>query len=203
MTEHFWDERYGKTSYAYGKAPNRYFKKFIDEQPPGKLLLPGEGEGRNAVYAARKGWQVVAIDQSAEGMKKAGILAKENNVSIDYRLADLATFPFQEGEFDAIALIFLHLPPDIRRVIHTKFIQSLVPGGYLMVEAFARDQLGRPSGGPPVRDLLYDELLLTLDFESLTMIERYETEEWLNEGQYHQGPAHIVRLLARKKHHLP
>lgn len=198
MATEFWDDRYGNNTYAYGKEPNRYFKKFIDEHTPGRLLLPGEGEGRNAIYAAARGWKVIAIDQSLEGMKKAGTLAKEHNVSIDYRLGDLSAFAFQNGEYDAIALIFLHLSPGIRPAVHKNFIRSLVPGGHLLVEAFSMDQLGRSSGGPPVRELLYDEALLARDFRPLEIIELYRTEELLDEGPFHQGPAEIVRLLARK-----
>ena len=198
MAKEFWDERYGNNTYAYGKEPNRYFKKFIDEHTPGRLLLPGEGEGRNAIYAAARGWKVMAIDQSLEGMKKAEMLAKEHNVNIDYRLGDLSAYAFQEGEYDAIALIFLHLSPEIRLSVHKNFIRSLAPGGHLIVEAFSVNQLGRLSGGPPVRELLYDESLLASDFKSLNIIELYHTEESLDEGPYHQGNAEIVRLLARK-----
>ena len=52
----FWDTRYAEIDFAYGKTPNTFFKDSIDKLTPGKLLLPADGEGRNAVYAATKGW---------------------------------------------------------------------------------------------------------------------------------------------------
>jgi hypothetical protein len=70
-----WNERYGADEYVYGKEPNGFLKEFIDNHPPGKILLPAEGEGRNAVYAASKGWEVTAFDFSEEGKKKALKLA--------------------------------------------------------------------------------------------------------------------------------
>jgi len=73
----FWNARYAAAEYAYGTEPNAFFKAQLDQLTPGRLLLPAEGEGRNAVYAAKKGWEVVAFDQSDAGQKKALKLAKE------------------------------------------------------------------------------------------------------------------------------
>lgn len=199
MVNDFWDSRYSKPDYAYGIKPNQYFKYFIDKHTPGKILLPGEGEGRNAVYAARKGWAVTAIDQSSEGKRKALKLAEKNRVSFTYRVENLLNDPFQPEQFDAVALIFLHLPPEIRLHIHRQFVKSLVPGGFLLIEAFSKDQLGRASGGPPEIELLYDQILLGEDFQQLNMLELYETEVILNEGLFHQGKASVVRLLGRKE----
>ena len=67
----FWDERYAEPDYVYGKAPNKYFKEKLDEIQRGKILFPAEGEGRNAVYAAKKGWRVSAFDISEKGKEKA------------------------------------------------------------------------------------------------------------------------------------
>jgi SAM-dependent methyltransferase len=198
MPNEFWDIRYSQPDYAYGIKPNAYFKYFIDHHLPGKVLLPGEGEGRNAVYAARKGWKVMAIDQSPEGKRKSEDLAEKNDVSFNYWVGNLLDYPFQADQFDAVALIFLHLPPDIRLHIHKQFINSLAPGGFLLVEAFSKGQLGRLSGGPQVNELLYDKMLLRQDFQPLEIMELYETEEWLDEGPFHQGQAALVRLMAQK-----
>lgn len=198
MKNSFWDERYGKDFYAYGTEPNRFFKKFIDPLPPGKILLPGEGEGRNAVYAAMKGWEVIAIDQSPEGKRKAEKLAREKQVSIAYSIIELTEFSFQPEEYDAIAMIFLHLSPEIRLSVHRNFVRSLKKGGHLLAEAFGKDQLGLSSGGPQVREMLYDEIILAQDFQQLEVIELYQTEEVLDEGPFHQGNAHLVRFIGRK-----
>ena len=71
----FWEIRYAEKQYAYGENPNVYFKEQLDKLKPGKILLPAEGEGRNAVYAAKQGWEVMAFDLSSEGKNKAEKLA--------------------------------------------------------------------------------------------------------------------------------
>jgi len=195
----FWDTRYSQPDYAYGINPNEYFKHFIDNHPPGKLLLPGEGEGRNAVYAARKGWDVTAVDQSSEGKRKAGELSEKYQVSFTYRVGNLINDSFQAEQYDAVALVFLHLPPEIRLYVHKKFAESLKPGGFLLAEVFSKDQLGRDSGGPQAIELLYDPILLGQDFRQLDILELYKTEVFLEEGPFHQGLASVVRFLGRKK----
>lgn len=198
MSSEFWDDRYGDSEYAYGTDPNVYFKSFIDSNTPGKLLLPGEGEGRNAVYAALKGWEVYAVDQSRAGMDKAKKLAEINNVKIDYQVQDLSSYEPDIDAYDAIALIFLHLPPQVREGVHQKLTSMLIPGGLLLVEAFSKAQLGRKTGGPPVLEMLYDEEVLRNDFSDLNILELYETIQDYTEGPYHQGEAAVIRMIARK-----
>ena len=86
----FWNDRYGRAEYAYGKEPNVFFKEQLDQLQPGKILLPAEGEGRNAVYAAEKGWQASAYDWSENAYKKAMQLAEEKKVNIDYQICSLS-----------------------------------------------------------------------------------------------------------------
>ena len=198
MSTEFWDVRYSDTEYAYGTRPNVYFKSFIDNNMPGKIFLPGEGEGRNAVYAALMGWEVFAVDQSQAGMIKALQLAENNNVKIDYQVQDLISYDQDKEYYDAIALIFLHLPPQIREHIHRKFIEMLKPGGMLLIDAFNKAQLGRQTGGPPVLEMLYDEEILQNDFGELNILEINEKIEEYNEGSYHQGECAIIRMIARK-----
>ncbi|HTN67918.1 MAG TPA: hypothetical protein VLZ33_00485 [Dysgonamonadaceae bacterium] len=85
-----WDERYYSETYIYGTCPNAWFATKLDELTPGKLLLPAEGESRNAVYAPTKGWEVTSFDQSVEGRKKALKLATEREVKINYQIHDLS-----------------------------------------------------------------------------------------------------------------
>lgn len=84
----FWNQRYDEPEYAYGTQPNLFFKDQLDQLTPGKLLMPAEGEGRNAVYAAGKGWEVTAFDSSSSGQKKALRLAQEKKVTLNYLVAD-------------------------------------------------------------------------------------------------------------------
>lgn len=192
-----WDKRYANTEYIYGKEPNSYFKWFIDHHKKGSMLLPGEGEGRNAVYAASRGWEIHAIDYSIEAKKKALNLAREKGVDICYEnheISDLNT----NNRYDAIALIYLHLPSTDRILFHKKLQTLLNPGGYLLLEAFTKEQLKNNSGGPKNIDMLYEPREIKTDFKHLEIIELTQQEVQLEEGQHHQGTAHILRGLFRK-----
>ena len=103
-----WNERFSAEEFAYGEEPNLYLKEQLEKLPTGKILFGGEGEGRNAVFAARLGWDVSAFDISVEGKKKAQKLAEKNKVTLDYRVGELETLQFQSEEFDAVALIYAH-----------------------------------------------------------------------------------------------
>ena len=198
MSKEFWDQRYSEEGYAYGIEPNAYFKSFIDAHEEGRIFLPGEGEGRNAVYAARKGWEVTAVDQSTEARNKALKLANRYDVKINYEVLNLTEIGVGREDYDAVALVFVHLPPDMRSLIHHQLITWLKPGGCLIVESFHKNQLGRETGGPQVLELLYDEQMLREDFKDLQIIEIQEKLEIFDEGPYHQGKAAIIRLTAQR-----
>lgn len=195
----FWNERYAEEAYAYGKAPNEFFARQLGAAPAGgRLLLPCEGEGRNAVFAASQGWRVTAFDFSASGREKCQRLAQEQGVAVDYTVADAADYAYGSEVYDAVALIFVHLPAPLRTFVHRQVVAALKPGGRLIIEAFNPLQLGNTSGGPRTLDLLYTPELLAADFEGMEirLLETATTE--LAEGPYHTGRADVVRLLAQK-----
>lgn len=191
----FWNERYAQEDYAYGTAPNAFFKEILDSLPKGSVLLPADGEGRNAVYAAKSGHEVLAVDMSKSGREKALNLAKEQGVTIDYIVADLLTFT-TEQKFDVIALIYAHFPKALRKEIHQKLIQLLKPKGILIVEAFHPKQLNFSSGGPKNEDMLYSLDLLRKDFNEPEEIYAKELTILLDEGEHHQGEAAVTRFVA-------
>lgn len=195
----FWDARYAEEAYAYGTEPNTYFRQQLDALPPGRLLLLAEGEGRNAVYAAKCGWEVTAVDFSDEGRSKALRLAVSQRVRLQYRVADLTALSWQQaGYYDAVGLIYAHFSPVDRQAIHAAAAASLAPGGHLLLEAFSPRQLGLPSGGPKSAELLYEPATLATDFAGLTLLENHELGVVLHEGSFHAGPANVVRLLATR-----
>ncbi len=194
----FWDSRFAAAEYVYGTAPNIYFKQCIDGLQPGTILVPGAGEGRDAVYTATKGWQVAAIDLSIKGKEKAMALAANQNVQIDYQIADAAEYT-TNMQFDAIGMIYFHLPPEVRIPFHQKAIAMLKPGGMLFIEVFTPDQLTNGSSfGPKDASMLYTSALLAEDFAGLDILENQELEVILDEGPNHQGRSNIIRLKAIK-----
>ncbi len=194
----FWDERFGMDKYIYGTEPNVFFKTHLDVLPPGKILLPAEGEGRNAVYAARQGWEVHALDFSEQGLAKALQLAKQYGVSINYEIADVAQYNTDE-RFDVVAFLFMHQAADQRKAIFRRYLDFLKPGGRVIIEVFNKKQLGLPSGGPKNLDYLIDaselaEIFADLD---LQLLEEVETE--LNEGDHHSGLGRTSRMIGVKR----
>ncbi len=203
MTQDFWNERYSREEYVYGEEPNEYLKQQLGEFPPGKILFPLEGEGRNAVYAAGIGWQADAFDMSTEGKRKAGLLAQKKGVQIDYRIGELSALSYEEGAYDAMALIFAHFPADKKEAYHSRLNSYLKKGGIVILEAFSKKQLeysavNPAAGGPRDETMLYNEEELRTYFKDFDIIELYETDTELNEGNFHKGMSAVIRLTARK-----
>ena len=194
----FWDERYSSAEFIYGTEPNKFFKSEVDKMNPGRILLLGEGEGRNAVYAALQGWKVYAVDFSNKAREKALKLAQENKVDINYEVVDLSNYIIQKDYYDAIAIIFLHLKPEIRTNIHTQVNDSLLSNGKLILEVFDKEQLGKSTGGPQSLEMLYSIEELEKDFVNMK-IELLEKKYInLDEGEKHSGEAVVLRLIAEK-----
>jgi len=196
--KNFWNERYSEKEYVYGVVPNVFLAEQLKNLKPGKIILPCEGEGRNAVYAASLGWEVHAFDSSEVGREKALQLAKEKGVSINYAVDDATTINYAENSVDVVAFIYAHFPATIRKQIHQKAITWLKPGGKLILEAFNPQQLQYNSGGPKDLSMLYTEDMMKEDFTSLNidLIQNLTTE--LNEGKYHKGKASIIRVVGTK-----
>ena len=135
----FWDERYSSIGFVYDTEPNIFFKDELDKLQTGNILLLGEGEGRNAVHAATQGWEVDAVDFSTIGKEKALKLADENDVKINYEVVNLSDYTLKLKDYDAIAIVYLHLKPKIRSEIHSQVFNSLKFNGILILEVFEKD----------------------------------------------------------------
>ncbi|MDO9256577.1 MAG: class I SAM-dependent methyltransferase [Bacteroidales bacterium] len=193
-----WDERYARQEYIYGTEPNSFLKEKLSELKPGRILLPAEGEGRNAVYAATLGWQAEAFDQSEEAKRKALKLAEHNNVQIVYSIQSLDDWNPEPDQYDCIVLIFVHLPEELRKRVHQSAIKALKPGGIIILEAFTVNQLSRSTGGPKAPELLFTSDQIKSDFGSLSEPQILEIQAILDEGPLHQGVADVVRLTGYK-----
>lgn len=199
----FWDERYSQKEYVYGTEPNEFFRIQLPLLEPKNILLPAEGEGRNAVYAARLGWNVHAFDQSVEGQKKALALAALNNVNITYEITDVLTARLPHHHFDAIGLFYAHFPAHQREQIHTQFLSSLRPNGIIIFEAYSTEQIRYQeqyrSGGPEQKELLFTVNDIEHLFPNCDFLLLEQKEILLTEGAFHNGKASVVRCVARKR----
>lgn len=202
--DHFWNQRYREKEYAYGMVPNEFFKSQILKINTGKILFPAEGEGRNAVYAAQKGWQVTAFDASIEAKKKAEILAFNNKVQMKYDLGSVEEINYEPESFDAIALIFTHFPKENREKYYRKISSYLKSGGILIIECFSekhiRNQQENPNaGGPKEASMLCSLEETKKELPDFNFLMAEEAEIILNEGLYHIGKANVIRMVAEKK----
>jgi SAM-dependent methyltransferase len=195
----FWDDKFGPDRLAYGSAPNAFLAEHVDAFPSnGEVLSLGEGEGRNAVFLAERGLRVTAVDASPRGLEKLGQLAAARGVTVTAIAHDLAAFALGDRRWDGIYNIYCHLPPGLRTELYGRIQRALRPGGVFLTEQFAKDQLQFKSGGP--KD---ENLLLSLDefqqaFSGYEVAYAAAEKTTLDEGPLHQGPASVVRFIARK-----
>jgi 2-polyprenyl-3-methyl-5-hydroxy-6-metoxy-1,4-benzoquinol methylase len=199
----FWDDRYGESGYAYGTAPNQFLTEQQHRFKSGmKTLVVGDGEGRNGVWLATQGLDVLSIDLSPVGLEKARSLASQHQVPIQTQCADLTAWNWVENTYDLIVSIYVHFAPEVRQQIHRSMLKVLKPGGSIVLEAFNLEQLQYQreydSGGPAIQEMLYHPEMLREDFAGGEIVELTETVTELDEGRYHEGKASVIRLILQK-----
>ncbi len=194
-----WDERYSTEEYAYGKNPNDFLEENYKTIPKGKVLCLAEGEGRNAVFLARQGYTVTAVDSSQVGLGKAKKLAEEHGVTIELIHADLADFDLGESKWDGIVSIFCPFPLALRKEVHKKIITGLKPNGVFLVEAYTPDQVKYRTGGGKSVDVMTSKESLIDQLDGLNFIHLIELERKVIEGKYHTGLAAVVQAIALKE----
>ena len=166
--------------------------------------MPADGEGRNGVFAATLGWKVDAFDISTEGKRKAELLADKHMVNIHYVIGACGQITFPENSFDAIALIYMHLPPAFMAECHRQLVEYLKPGGVIIFEGYSKKhvayQHANPTaGGPRDIDMLFDIAQIQREFPSISFTSLSEEEIDLQEGQFHEGKAMVIRFTGKKK----
>ncbi len=194
-----WDERFSQAEPVYGEAPNAFVAaQAFRFQRDMKLLVPGDGYGRNGVWLARQGFQVHTVDLSPVGVARAHKSAQTSGVTMTIEQADLATWSWPVEQFDGVLSIYLHLPPDLRPSVHAAILRATKPGGLIILEAFSPAQLKFSSGGPKQVELLYTAAMLQRDFAPAVALELEEKELVVAEGHMHSGPAAVVRAIFQK-----
>lgn len=193
-----WDERFGVDEYVYGKEPNLFLKQNVNVIPQGKILCVADGEGRNGVWLAKKGYDVTSIDFSPNAIEKTNRLAQESDVSIITVCADLLDYDFGKNQYDGIVSIYSHFKIDDAKTLHEKYYEALKSNGIIFIEAFAKEQLPLQTGGPKDIDLLYDIKSISVTFPQMETIELRKDVIWLHEGELHDGKAVVVRAILKK-----
>lgn len=199
MSSIFWDERYAGDELVYGAAPNEFLASMADRLPSnGQALDIAAGEGRNALYLASRGLDVLAMDQSAVGMQKAERLAQQRGLRLRTQAIDLQDFKPAPNSFDVVSSIFVHLPRELRAAVHKRVQSWLKPGGVFLLEAYAPDQIWRDTGGPKDPSLLAPLEVIVAELDGLEIEHQAALVRNVTEGRFHTGDASVVQVLARK-----
>lgn len=191
-----WDERYNVEEYAYGTKPNQFLEENVNHIPKGKVLSLAEGEGRNAIFLAQQGYSVTAVDASIVGLNKAGKLAAENGVVVEFIHADLADYDLGENKWDGIVSIFCPLPSALRKQLYKKVEAGLKRNGVFLLEAFTPEQLKHGTGGGKSADVMQSKESLSLELSGLKFKHLMELEREVIEGIYHTGTSAVVQAIA-------
>ncbi|MCT4664778.1 MAG: class I SAM-dependent methyltransferase [Flavobacteriales bacterium] len=202
----FWNNRFDQEEYVYGLNPNSFLKQEIDKLKgqEGQILLPAEGEGRNALYCNQIGWKVSAFDISSVGKEKALKLHKKHQFEVDYRVGRfLEDIEYPPETFDAIGLCYAHFPPSIRGQYHKQLAKTVKKGAYIILEGFSKKHFElkktKPHlGGPKEEALMFSKEMMKKDFENFDFLTLVEEKISLNSGA-HQDEGWVIRMLAQKK----
>lgn len=193
-----WNGKFSRDGYLYGKKANSFiascYKNFSMSD---RVLCVGEGEGRNAIFLAKQGFEVAAIDASNVALEKLNTFAKEMEVHVDTRCIDLNEW-IPTKKYGAVVASYLHLPSSQKIEIFSKIESGLRHNGFFVIEVFSKNQLNHSSGGPKDEDLLYsiEDFQKALQHSIIHKLE--EVEVTLDEGKGHQGKASVIRVIAQR-----
>lgn len=195
-----WQQRYSEPSYLFGTAPSAFLASKAGLLPAnGTALAIADGEGRNGVFLAERGLDVLSVDFSPMAQEKARKLAAERGVTLRTQQADMTAWPWVDAAFDVVVGIFFQFatPPE-RAKIFAGIKRTLKPGGLLLLEGYGLKQLEYKTGGPSEAERLYTRALLQESFGDFASLEISEYDSELNEGDRHVGMSALVDLVGRK-----
>ena len=195
-----WDQRYGGEEYFYGTEPNAFLVSQHALLKPGmSCLAVADGEGRNGVWLAEQGLDVLSLDASPVAQAKARQLAQRRGVQMRFEQADLLAW--QSGErFDAVAAIFIQfVGPDLRPAQFANLEQHLKPGGLLLLQGYTPKQIEFKTGGPSQVENLYTEPMLRELCADMEILHLREHDSVIREGAGHNGLSALIDLVARKR----
>jgi SAM-dependent methyltransferase len=202
MDANAWDERYAASELVWSAGPNRFVAEELADLPPGTAVDLAAGEGRNAIWLARRGWSVTAVDFSQVALDKGRTLA--GDTALEWVCADATTWrPPQPVDLTVVA--YLQLPADQRRAAVRGAVESLAPGGTFLLVAHDSTNLTEGTGGPqdPAVLMTAEDVLADLDGLPLEVVRAERVAREVSPGDDHRGePARtawdcLVRVVRR------
>ncbi len=194
-----WDERYAGEEYFFGIEPNAFLVSQLHRLKPGMSCLAlADGEGRNGVWLAEQGLDVLSVDSSSVALDKARKLAQQRGMSVQFEQADLMQWDFGENKFDVVAAIFIQFaPPGLREQMFGRIKRCLKPGGLLLLQGYTPRQLEYGTGGPSQAENLYTETMLREAFADMDILHLCEHDDIIREGAGHSGMSALIDMVAR------
>jgi cyclopropane fatty-acyl-phospholipid synthase-like methyltransferase len=195
-----WDERYAGEQYHFGTEPNAFLVSQHGLLNPGmSCLAVADGEGRNGVWLAQQGMDVLSVDSSHVALEKAKKLAQQRGVTAKFELVDVASWDWGENRFDLVVAIFIQFaPPGMRENMFAHIRRCLKPGGLLLLQGYTPHQPQYGTGGPSQVENLYTEALLRKEFADMEILHLREHDDIIREGSGHSGMSALIDLVARK-----
>ena len=195
-----WETRFRAPDYVFGKEPNAFLKAHAHLLRPGQTALAiADGEGRNGVWLAEQGLDVLAVDFSAAALAKARALAAERGAKLHTEVADLTTWRWPSAAFDVVVAIFVQVVFAAERpAFFVNIKRALKPGGLVLMQGYRVEQLTYRTGGPPEAERLYTRGILEEAFGDMAALEIREHDTAINEGTAHVGMSALIDLVAKK-----
>ena len=195
-----WNKRFTSEDYLFGTDPNAFLAAQEHLLKSGqKALAIADGEGRNGVWLAEQGLDVLSIDFSPVALNKARKLARLRGVNLKTELADMETWAWAPDQFDIVAAIFIQFAnPELREVIFSGIRRTLLPGGLLLLQGYRPEQLQYGTGGPSCAENMYSAHLLENAFSEFDILRLAEHDSPIVEGQGHGGMSALIDFIARK-----
>jgi SAM-dependent methyltransferase len=196
-----WEDRYSAPGYVFGTAPNYFLAGCKPLLPKsGKVLVVADGEGRNGVWLAEQGLDVLSVDFSPAAQRKAAALARERGVQMKIVQADVHTWAYPDGAFDVVVEIFTQFStPDERAMKWAGMRRALKPGGLLILQGYTQKQLQYGTGGPKQLENLYTRPMLEQAFGDFRDLQVTEEELEMHEGAGHGGMSAVIGLTGWKR----
>ena len=199
MDRRQWDERYAAKEQTFVREPNRLVVEEIGDAPPGRGLDVATGEGRHAVWLASLGWQVVAVDFSEAGVRRAKARAEAEGHAIGFLLADVHTMRLPPAHFDLVLAAFFYPSPADRRAM----AESLAPGGSLLLVSYDIANLTEGTGGPQNPEWLLDPPVLAAELRHLgldvTRAETVRQRATTSDGEEVDVVNAVIRAVKRRE----
>jgi len=196
-----WNDRYKAPGYLFGTDPAAFLRREAGRLVAGQTALcVADGDGRNSVFLAEQGLQVMAMDASDVAVGKAQELADTRAVTVNFHVADIATWNWDARQYDVVVGIFFQFAgPALRDAIFAGMIRALAPGGLLLVHGYTPAQLAHDTGGPRNLENLYTADLLADRFRDLDILRLEEYEAKLSEGSRHVGRSALIDFVAQRR----